>query len=225
MITYTLCLHLISDTTFGRGDGIAGSLDREVEHDKHGLPYLRGRTLKGLLAEEVDNTVFSLYQISQNSKQQFDYSAVRAARHALFGRPGSGLTNSGALHISNAQLPENIRSVVAQSNLNREQVLRSLTRVRRQTAIDRSGIANSGSLRSMRVINRETPMEATVSIPTELSDWQFALLAAGVLALRRGGTGRNRGRGKLRADLLDTNGKSVIATGYARLGKLVEEQS
>ena len=57
MVTYRLKIKLLSDTTFGRGDGVAGLIDQEVEHDPYGFPYLRGRTLKGLLSEEFDNLV------------------------------------------------------------------------------------------------------------------------------------------------------------------------
>lgn len=66
MISYMLKIELLSDTTFGRGDGIAGLIDQEVEHDPYGFPYLRGRTLKGLLSEECDNLISTLrdYQSS-----------------------------------------------------------------------------------------------------------------------------------------------------------------
>jgi hypothetical protein len=57
---YTLRFELLSDTTFGRGDGVAGWVDQEVEHDADGLPFLHGRTLKGLLREEGVNILFAL---------------------------------------------------------------------------------------------------------------------------------------------------------------------
>ena len=53
-------LELLSAATFGRGDGVAGLVDREVEHDSNGFPFLRGRTLKGLLAESAEDLVFAL---------------------------------------------------------------------------------------------------------------------------------------------------------------------
>ncbi|MBK8024610.1 MAG: hypothetical protein IPK19_25090 [Chloroflexi bacterium] len=38
----SLEVRLISDTTFGRGDGIAGVVDQEVEHDAStGLPIVK----------------------------------------------------------------------------------------------------------------------------------------------------------------------------------------
>ncbi len=49
MKTVWLTLTLKSDTAFGRGDGVAGLINAEVQHDESGLPYLGGKTLKGLL--------------------------------------------------------------------------------------------------------------------------------------------------------------------------------
>ena len=44
-----LQITLVSQATFGRGDGVAGLVDIEVLHDEMGLPFLHGRSLKGLL--------------------------------------------------------------------------------------------------------------------------------------------------------------------------------
>jgi len=47
MPIYTLELELLSDTTPGRGEGVAGLVDAEVQHDELGLPVISGRALKG----------------------------------------------------------------------------------------------------------------------------------------------------------------------------------
>lgn len=62
MRTYWLKFTLKSDATFGRGDGVAGMVDSEVQHDSYGLPYLGGRTIKGLLGEECASILFALRQ-------------------------------------------------------------------------------------------------------------------------------------------------------------------
>ena len=67
MPIYRLKIKLLSDTTFGRGDGVAGLIDQEVEHNPCGFPYLRGRTLKGFLSEEGDNLIAMLTRHLQNS--------------------------------------------------------------------------------------------------------------------------------------------------------------
>lgn len=219
MQVYRLTFTLLSDATFGRGEGIAGLIDREVEHDRYGLPYLRGRTLKGLITEEADNI---LYALARAGVEVGDWVA---ARRSLFGQAGSTAADRGKLRFGPAELPEAVRDAIRQmdkagSDDNRRLVLESLTAVRRQTAIetdgDNYGVPAEGSLRAMRVILRQTPFEARLLSDGELQPDELGLLAASVLAFRRAGTGRNRGRGKLMADLTDADGKSIVEANYQR---------
>jgi hypothetical protein len=173
---------------------------------------LRGRTLKGLVTEEVDNVLFALHWHTKEMDRWMQ------ARQTLFGSPGSAATNQSRVRFSNAELPATIRQAVINANPGRELVLESLTSVRRQTAIneegDSYGVPAEGSLRAMRVILRETPFEAQLISDNKLTDDELALLSAAVMAFRRGGTGRNRGRGRLAADLKDVSGNSLLAEGY-----------
>jgi hypothetical protein len=208
MITYWLRLRLESDTTFGRGDGVAGVVDAEVQHDECGLPYLGGKTLKGLLGAECAEILFALTQMEHPALPDW-----RAAAQLLFGAPGSGMRDAALLSVGNAELPEDLRVRLRREwqklpeeerGLRRAANLEALTALRRQTAMDAaSGAPKRNTLRSMRVILRQTPFEAALTfdaVPTERARW---LLAACVKAFRRAGTGRNRGRGRLRAELYD----------------------
>ena len=209
METYTIKLTLQSDTTFGRGDGVAGLVDAEVEHDRYGLPYLRGRTLKGLLAEECANIVFSLRQSGRPSERW------EAAAQLIFGRPGSALADGAGLHFGDARLPADLReAIIADIESPRRpytpaDVLDSLTAIRRQTAMDPTGVPSEGSLRAMRVILRETCFEAEVHCVQPATDDALMLLAACARATRRIGTGRNRGRGRVIARLCDAEGATI----------------
>lgn len=219
MTDYALTFVLERATTFARGDGIAGMLDREVAYDESGLPFLHGRTLKGLLAEEADNILHSL------ESHVPDRSAWQAAREALFGRPGSRRDGQGVLHVGPARLPENIRLTVQYSladpdrGLQPADVLNALTGVRRQTAVDPSGLPRDNALRAMRTVTRRTPFVAEVFSVRDLEPIEEMLLAAAVLAFRRGGTGRNRGRGEFTANLL-RDGKSIL---FERFEEFVRE--
>jgi RAMP superfamily len=220
MSTYILKIKLLSDTTFGRGDGVAGLVDQEVEHDRYGFPYLRGRTLKGLLSEECDNLIAVLPD--DNQRQHWQEVANR-----LFGVPGSSLDTQAKIHVGDACLPGDLRKAIAaqldaeqkkkQSNpkykpaLTSTDILESLTTIRRQTAIDpEDGAPAEHSLRSARVILRELPFESKLLFETELhKDSEddkdlLSLLAVGTLALRRIGSGRNRGRGHVQCSLHDS---------------------
>ncbi len=98
-----LCLRLESDATFGRGEGLAGLVDEEIEYDvATGLPFVRGRTLKGLLVEECANLLFALQKAGSPALPTLEASAER-----LFGRPGSDLESAALLHFGPALLPSN----------------------------------------------------------------------------------------------------------------------
>lgn len=215
MPNYWITFTLLSDATISSGDGIAGLIDREVEHDRYGLPYLRGRTLKGLLSEEAENMLLN------HPHQQAHWQAVH---NTLFGVPGSVTQTQSKLHFGPAQLPSGVRHAVQTAvqksrttGLQAHDILGSLTAIRRQTAInEETALPEEGSLRAMRVIVRQTSFEAEITATETLTEDEEALLTAAVLSWRRAGTGRNRGRGKLQADLLTTQRESLLSSGLTR---------
>jgi hypothetical protein len=212
MSTYFLRFVLESDATFGQGDGVAGLVDTEVQHDEHGCPYLGGRTLKGLLVSGCAEILAALHE---TVRSRYEQSAQR-----LFGNPGSTLEDKALLSIGNAQLPTDLRSAIAadieRKHIKREEVLESLTALRRQTAVDESGVPKPHSLRTMRVILRKTPFEAVLYFTEEPTEDDLALLAASVKAFRRAGTGLTRGRGRLTAELLDTSRQRITDKFFAK---------
>jgi len=197
----TLNLTLLSDTTFGRGDGVSGLIDQEIEYDAAtGLPFVRGRTLKGLLVEECANILYAL-------QDEPGVEDVKNAAQRLFGSSGSGLKDAGALHVGTAHMPQTLREAVGRDLdaqlLQTADVLEMFTAVRRQTAVDEStGVPADKSLRSSRVLLRNTKLTAQIEVDLPDDDHDaVALLCACASGLRRGGVGRNRGRGRLTARL------------------------
>jgi len=227
-VRWEIHITLKSDATFGRGDGVAGLVDEEVEHDTEtGLPFLRGRTLKGLLVEECANILFALERQGSPALNQFQQAA-----EFLFGQGGSTLTGVARMHVGAGLLPQELRDAVqadvkaAQSSLTPIDVLESLTAIRRQTAVDeKTGAPDEGSLRSMRVVLRQTPFVARLDFTKDPDEKAKALLAACVLSLRRAGTGRNRGRGRLSARLHDEHGTDITATCLAHFQNAVRGEA
>ncbi|MEG3923764.1 RAMP superfamily CRISPR-associated protein [Microcoleus sp. T3_D1] len=221
MPIYQMKIKLLSDTTFGRGDGVAGLIDQEVEHDSFGFPYLRGRTLKGLLSEEGDNLIAML----TNHRPSWERVACD-----LFGTLGSTIGTMGAVHVGDACLPEDLRQAVAfqikDETLTKTEVLDSLTSIRRQTSIDpQSGTPDEGSLRSFRVVLRDLSFTADLIFEKRPSDEMLSLLAVGALALRRLGSGRNRGRGHVQCTLHDDANGDDITHHYANyFAKKIKEK-
>lgn len=201
----TLHLKLLSDTTFGRGDGVSGLVDQEVEHDtRTGLPFVRGRTLKGLLVEECANILYAVSGIDR----------IECTAQQLFGMGGSGLHDAGLLYVGNAELQQDVVEAVQRdidnNQLQPSDVLDMFTAIRRQTAMnEETGTPDDGSLRSSRVLLRETelyaPLEIALPDDNSTKEDALALLSACVAGLRRGGIGRNRGRGRLEAQLEGVN--------------------
>ncbi len=208
-----------SDATFGRGDGVSGLVDTEVEHDTWGLPFVRGRTLKGLLVEECANI---LYAMRQHPK----LAGLEQAAAFLFGREGDRENADGCLAVSDARLPttlcDAVRQGIEKNQLTREDVLASLTDLRRQTAVDEeTGASARGSLRSLRVVLRDTAFIAPLRFQSGPDDVALALLTACLSGLRRAGTGRNRGRGRLTAALY-RNGADQQPVYWPRFKNLLE---
>ncbi|RIK82029.1 hypothetical protein DCC62_00920 [candidate division KSB1 bacterium] len=222
MTNMTLKLTLKSAATFGRGDGVAGLVDREIEQDRDGFPFLRGRTLKGLLAESAENVVYALEKQGQK-----DWCTTK---NALFGKPGRGrdLEERGILRVGDARLPESLRTLVLIERAKtpaaflREEVEYALTAIRRQTAMNPDGAPEQTTLRAMRVLLRGLVLEASLNFTQTLTAEQEALLAATVLDFRRAGTGRNRGRGWLQADLLNEKQNDMTRTLFEKFVKEVK---
>jgi hypothetical protein len=207
MQRYKLKITLLSDATPGRGEGVAGLVDAEVEHDRYGMPYLRGRSLKGLLVEEWANLRYALEQAGVDLERWDDAATF------LFGQPGSTLEVGASMHVGHARLPADLRRAVIDAVRHQTyrppEILDSLTAIRHQTAVDVQGVPETGSLRAMRVILRETLFEAPLRFAEPPSDDARALLAACTSAARRLGLGRNRGRGRVEMRLYTGDGEPL----------------
>jgi hypothetical protein len=180
-----ISMTLLSDATFARSGGVAGLLDVEIEHDHLGCPMVGGRTLKGLLVEEWTQLAGVLAT---------DARWAEAARF-LFGAPG---TADARMRVGDACLPPRMRALIARTPRPASTTLDWLTTVRRQTALDSTtGAPQEGSLRAAHAARRGLILLAPLHFSTPPDACALALLAACTLAVRRGGSVRNRGRGRV----------------------------
>jgi len=230
-----LCFELLSDAAFSKGDGLAGEVDSEIQHNDLGCPYLNGRAIKGILVNECANILSAL---PAPNRKKWEESAQR-----LFGLPGQLLSGESLLKIDDAHLPKDLREALAcdlqgrikdlkndeikfQKEKFRSEMLQTLTTIRTQTAIDDDGVAKEHSLRSRRVIYRGTPFESSLiyfgSDENQIK-LDFALLSACVASFRRAGSNRNRGLGKLKAWLEDENREKFKTNNLETFIKEVEK--
>lgn len=204
-----LKITLLSDGCFSRGDGLPGVVDIEVNHDAYGFPFLGGRTLKGLLHAEAAVLIAAL----QKALLPDQFQRWAKVSNALFGEPGSRMEQEGKLHLTDAQLAADLRQSVMASmgQANRPDpypVLSTLTTIRRQTALDESGAPRHDTLRSVRVILRDlTFLSCLTSLGDDFSKDEMAFLAACIHALRRVGSQKTRGYGRVQAVLHTAGGQ------------------
>jgi hypothetical protein len=211
----TLHIELLSDATFGRGEGTAGEVDTEIEHDEFGIPFIGGKSVRGLLRD----TWLSMRP---------HFPELRKAGDRVFGPTKRFLDDDvGVLRIGDALLQKDMRDWLLAAAMRADErecisptmILAACTGIRYQTAEDRpTGAPASVTLRSSRVVLRtfafEAPLTWRVGDGPEEDDLRVLTMAA--LATRHGGLMRNRGRGHLRitldGDLEGTRRLAGIAT-------------
>jgi hypothetical protein len=180
-------------------------LNAEVQHDEFGLPYLSGKTLKGLLTASCGEIMAALDANKPGGTWQ--ESAQR-----LFGGPGSVQQDARSwLHIGDATLPHDLQLAVREDillneNISRETILATLTTMRRQTAMSsETGAPLKESLRASRVIIRGVTFTANLLFLKSPEPKDVQLLAACIKGLKRVGTNRNRGLGQVLCQLYDVD--------------------
>lgn len=197
MVEYIIKVELLSDTIFGSGQSISGIVDQDVLHDKFGFPYMKGKTIKGKIREEFTHVLKCI------GKGNTDMDIVVR----FFGKP-DGKSISGLL-FSDLEISKNIRDILAetikenQSELDSNDVLNAATSIRTFTSIDyNSGVAKTGSLRKMRVINNGLTFYSYMTSITDLSETEEGIIGSSVASLKHLGTMETRGKGYVKCSLL-----------------------
>ena len=189
-----IVIELLSDATFGRGEGTPGLVDVEVEHDDFGLPMLGGKALRGLLRD------------SWLSMQDYFPELAEAGRRVL--GPHAEVGETAILRIGDVTIDGPSRAFFRAAvdrnlyPLSREAILAAFTDIRSQTSEERtSGAPAKGTLRSVRVVLRGLQLEAPLVWLDQPTPQDVKCLALACLATRHAGLGRNRGRGHIRLSL------------------------
>ncbi|HZW68118.1 MAG TPA: RAMP superfamily CRISPR-associated protein [Pseudogracilibacillus sp.] len=193
----TIEIKLLSETIFG-GDGVQReTVDIDLQSDEYGLPFLSGRTLKGLLRREAQWYVNQLPPSHQE--------AYEKALGQLFGEADEGVEhreNYQALKFGIAKLSDEIYKLIERENLPSRNVFDAVTLVRSMTSIDNeTGTAQDGSLRQARVMQRDYSLFAPIFVNRKLSKEEKDLLETSVKLLRHLGMMRKRGKGQVQCQV------------------------
>ena len=205
-IPTTLIVDLLSESTFG-GANSSSEVDTEVEHDELGLPFIKGKTLHGLLRDG--------WLAMAEHMQQLDSAAVR-----ILGPPRD-FDENAILCLSDAVLMMRDRDRVAawlRSALDSGRVclldiLRTLTMIRHQTAEDRAtGTPERNTLRSIRVLHAGLSFSSSLTWLQDPEPDELRCLARCVLCVRNAGLGRTRGSGHVALSIRNDANQDITLT-------------
>lgn len=171
-------IKLLSDWHVGSGLDAGPNVDLQVLKDATQLPYIPGKTIKGLLRDALQDI------------NELPHSNFTSEVNQLFGLPtGSDSCRCGKLVFSNAVLP-----VVEREEIIAHHLIGFLYRTISSTSINRkSGIAESGTLRTIEVCR---PLVLEGQIEGEVNDAAQEILLMAFKWLRHLGLQRNRGLGR-----------------------------
>lgn len=170
-ISYTITFY--AQWHCGSGTSAGADLDALVIKDKNEMPFIPGKTLKGLIREAVENLI------------QLEGKAELATEvEAAFGKEGA---QTGCLHFSNATLEDGEYHAIV-SNEAQQYLYNKVT----TTSIDKDGVAKDHSLRSMETVVPCTLQAEITDVPTELR----ATIMRAFGLIKRIGLKRNRGLGR-----------------------------
>lgn len=166
-----------SDWHCGSGLAAGADLDALVVKDQTGLPFVPGKTIKGLVREAVENIL------------KFEGKDISILNHSFGYFDNKDKKEKGCLFFSNAELQNNQKEAII-ANDAADYLYRSIS----STAIGDNGIAEEHSLRKIEVTVPCTLFGVILGITNTKEDME--LIEKGLKYIKRIGQNRNRGLGR-----------------------------
>lgn len=187
---YKLEITLLSDLCVSDGSGFASMLDTDICYDKLGFPYIPARRLKGCLRE---------------CAQELKDWGKEIAIDELFGEEGH---HSAVFRMGNAYLRDyqKMKAMVEENEnhiiFHPQNILNLFSYIRTQTAMNyETGVADEGSLRTMRVANKGLVFEAEITMDVKYKK-DLSLCCQVLTGM---GIARTRGLGEVSVCLLEAD--------------------
>ncbi|MBD5358029.1 MAG: CRISPR-associated protein [Bacteroides sp.] len=181
-----------TDWHCGSGLAAGADVDALVIKNGKGLPYIPGKTVKGLLREAIED-IITFYGGKEDPRNQSLYQYfIEAFGIFIDNTDNPDLKNvmeRGNAFFTNAELPKDAQDIIESEKLY-PYIYRTLS----STAIDPNGIAVDHSLRRIEVAVPCTLYGKILGLP---DDGEFnKLVADGLSYIKRLGQNRNRGLGR-----------------------------
>ncbi len=184
-------IELLSDLCTTSGDTHNSMVDSDVTYDSYGLPYIPAKRLKGCIREAA------LEMADMGFITQKQYQRLFGAQ----GNASAGFSVSNALICDYDKVVEDLRMLQVYEMASPQNVLDQYTYTRTQTAVDlETGVAQTNSLRTIRVVRRGLRLEAACDVNCEEDK---EVLKKAVSLVKHIGVARTRGLGLVNMELSD----------------------
>ena len=205
-------IDFFSDWHCGSGLSAGVDLDALVVKDKNELPFIPGKTIKGLVREAVEelarlsenvlvddgNVAKENVQVSeqeQADKLKKEFDPIKKA-FGFFKKDNNNLeieVEKGKCFFSNATIPHALANVVIS-----EKTAKYFYRTISSTKINENGVAEEHSLRKIQVTIPCSLEGDILHVPDEMVE----TLKEGLKFIKRLGLNRNRGLGRCRIEVI-----------------------
>ena len=170
----------------GSGLSAGADVDALVIKDKNGIPFIPGKTIKGLLREAVEEILYSgvedAHSVDELIKESF----------GLFIDKNN--FRKGSMFFTNAELSPSL-----QSKIQTVQLEKYLYTSIASTAIEENGIAKDFSLRKIQLVVPCELYGTIMNVPDNMEE----ILAKGLKFIKRVGVNRNRGLGRCSLSVIE----------------------
>lgn len=168
----------------GSGQSAGADVDLLVIKDSNGMPYVPGKTIKGLLREAAEELI--CWQANDEGEVEVDKDSDFIKLFGNFKEDKETMRKAEAF-FSNATIePAEYNAIVARRL--QHYLFSSIA----STAIDKEGIASNGTLRKIEVTAPCTLIGRIVNVPDDMKQ----LLIDAANYIKNLGSGRNRGLGR-----------------------------
>lgn len=169
------------------GSGLAAGADTDalVIKDIDGLPYVPGKTVKGLFREAAEDLI------------ELKYKGLEDAFHVSFGQfSDKDDANIGEIYFSSAELSEGEKNQIKENKL-----IKYLYNRVYSTKINEKGTAEDGSLRSIETVVPCTLQGKILQVDDKLVE----LMRDSAKMIKHVGVNRNRGLGRVNVTISEIN--------------------
>lgn len=226
MNKYLLKITLKSEAVFNSGEEEQNLVNDKVLADEFGFVYFHGKTLKGQLRKKAKWIEEKIEKIKgKEGARPFNESIIK-----LFGSEFSGgkehqkesskmliPRQRGIMTITNLELPKDIRNYFKNINDYNDEdykitpydMIKAQTQKRTRIQIEESGTVENGMIMTYHTVKDGLAFYSEIGFLERIDFKDLISLNIVVKSLDSIGSSINRGRGKIKAELLKKNGKAI----------------